>query len=223
MIVRERLSLVCATEQDGRTELREPFARDGWEAATNGHGLLAWRPMFGLAEGGPRFISNVLDPDVSTTHVTTLGALRGWAMQGAPVECSKCGNSGVLGETSKDCESCGGSGSKYCRNCCFDHDCVCCDATGTLGTTPSICQFCLGRSVRVHDGSCRGRILGVLFDVHLVHNLLSPLDLPDEATVRMAIKGAHCPLTMKGDGWCAVVMPLREGSEQFEPFVCAEG
>lgn len=214
VVVIEWLQL-CCSDDELRPHLTKPFPvthdRKRYAAATDGHILLLVQGFkVPKPKNKPPAVESLID-SASFRHLLvepiSLEALRAWAecdlTRGHEVVCPAC-----EGKKSLPCGTCGGE-KRYEHDCGCEHcyrewdDCTDCED----GTDE--CFDCDGTGV-VAMPPVPGRICGAPIDRRLVYRVVR--DAPGE-TVRIGSGDELDPIAFIGDGWRALVMPVRESVE----------
>ncbi len=205
MIDRALLKACCSTDKE-RPHLGDSFSAvlpdgRGFDCATNGTCLLALDGAT-LASGGSR------TPDVGfllasprSSVGAALATFREWVGVNPelPVEapCRTCHGTGKEG-----CRICHGMGSHRCRDCDDDHDCGQCNGSGSFK-----CDTCDGKKWHAPKQTPRiGYIDAVAVDRCLIAGVLDGFE---DERIAIALGGELAPITIDGNGWRFVVMPIR--------------
>lgn len=197
-----------------RIHLHKPWpvmlGSDPWTVATDGHrvlavaGLLTEEPKH---EKAPNVAGTLELPSPVATAATDV--LRAWAGEGSSLQPCDCGGKPVK------CDDCDGKKTVECRCNCGDYhtaDCENCDGEGAFD-----CDACTGGFCRIPPVT--GQLLGVRFDRTLFRDLLdsAPPELHvgwSDTEARDVDAGAITALALWGEGWRAMVMPLRGEVEE---------
>ena len=174
---------------DDRPSLAEPFSfkLDGqwWNAATNGHALLAIREGEGELERKDSPPAEQLFHSKPSTHRVSFDALATWLNESKPVkECDACNGAGSE-DHECDCDRCEYSGEEDCEDC--DGD----------GTVPNVEPFSFEN---------------VEFDRVILARFVEPV-IDEPGAVTLYKGGEHDPLEFRADGWRLVFMPRAHGAD----------
>ena len=152
---------------------------------------LATGPFGGIGKGRP-----------STVEAVRALATACAACRGAPPPCHPC-----LGKGKVECEACLGQSrhSCDCPDCTGTHDCDSCE-DGTAD-----CQACGGTGKAFCPTCCLGSIPVVYVGAAVVQLrlLLGSLPVGASGDILVHVSGERSPVTLTGDGWAAVIMPVR--------------
>lgn len=202
----------CCAQDPTRTHMRSPFPAEAFgrrgAAATDGTLML-------LVEGVEVPPTDVKPPPVdrlgyafpSDLTVVSLDSLREWARCEVP------------GLVQKPCSVCNGTRQFRCTHCDghgrVDCECDCghwheadCEECG--GEPTGECEECDDGTEIVLPGPEPGRVLGVAVDRRKVWRVVQHAT---GAEVGIAASGELDPVWLVGDGWFAIVMPMRESPE----------
>jgi hypothetical protein len=210
------LTSFCSTDTEFRSDLTEPHTLT-WRgepavAATNGHKMVIVPGTFDATPFGPAIASSI--PGIvetvlqSPARAVRLSALREFAgVVPEPELCGECSGKGVL-----VCAACGGDGEQECEcDCGHEHetDCEVCNGTGDMP-----CPRCIGaRRVEFEPVWIGDDHFNRWLVASVVRALPTP---PNDAPVtwhsRPEKEGTHYAGAIVGDGWVAILMPMRPES-----------
>lgn len=191
-----------------RTKIAAPFRWRRWIVCTNGH-MAAAIPDDGR-EAGPCGYESAevalapMDADPPADALTLdMDALREWCGLAAE-PCPDCD-----GRASAPCEECDGEGYVACEcwDCGDEHETACpeCDGEGAG------CWTCKGRGEITYHG--RHDRIGYIGQTEFNRRALAYLlNGAPGASVQVVVadKEPPRPITLYGDGWRAMLMPLRQ-------------
>lgn len=170
-----------------------------FDCATDGRTLVA------VVDGtSPLAPADKIDPGIPKLLTSSPGLFRldvrlarvwaGTAQWSGKRACSNCHGSKRC--TPSRCEDCGADLSDNMR----DHQCGACAGSGSETYTPE-----------VRLGAVRSRGLVVCIDLNRVAQVLTLVGDAEPVTVR--IGGELDPVIFDGDGWRAVIMPIKPGDD----------
>lgn len=179
-----------------RESLASPFSfqLDGawWNAATDGHALLAIREGIGELKRDNSPPAVQLFSDKLHTHTVRFPALASWLRESQPA---------------MSCWHCNGAGS-------VEHSCACdlCDRNGERIE----CHFCEGDKTLKNQEPFAFENLE--FDRVILAKFMEPV-LDSVGSVTMHTAGELDPIEFRGADWRLVVMPRRPEPEKVSPAV----
>ncbi len=204
-------------DDEYRKNLREPFGATlrgvRYACATDGRKLLLVameHPDRSNAPPVEKMEAALFAEDGART--CRLEALRSWCRDGLPPlpapesPCPRCN-----GNSEPDCSECDGSGNCNKCQCDQEHDCGYCDGKGT-----SKCTDCDGKGTRGKARSDADNHPGMLSDGVCMDRrlLLGLIDAAPGESVKIRTGTVLGEVTIVGDGWRGIVMPMRVGKER---------
>jgi hypothetical protein len=197
------LKSVCMPEEAVvGAQFRVPFGAAAfgrtWLVAACGSGLVALERAVPLVDPAPLDVQFLLKVEGGLpVDLAALKAFVGepWKPPAVP-SCGRCSSSGYV-----PCRSCGGDGLHTCRDCDDEHDCGACDGEGEVACPDCKKAQLTKEPVRV------GRIGCASYDLNLLGRALAGLAPQPAWLIQDPRDGQRAALTLRGSGWCVVVMP----------------